>query len=119
MNPVAGLKGATAAGLPVSGKSLPRAPQAQAAATTGAAPEVRQPSLEERIRAAAQLLQEYVQQSGRDMKFTVDADSNRTVVRIFNRATGELVRQVPGEEVLRVAALLRDDLDNGVIDERA
>lgn len=79
-----------------------------------------QPDLQERVRAAARLLQEFVQQSGRDVKFLVDGGSERMVVRIFNRATGELVRQVPSEEVLRVAALLREDMDvGGEIDERA
>lgn len=67
------------------------------------------PDPEEQARAAAQQLQEFLQQAGHDMKFNVDKSTGMTIVRIYNSATGELVRQIPSEEVVRIAALLRED----------
>lgn len=39
-----------------------------------------------------------------EMTFHLDRDTRRTVVKIVNRETGEVVQQFPAEEVLRLAA---------------
>lgn len=70
------------------------------------------PDPEQQARAAAQQLQEFLQQAGHDMKFNVDQSTGMTIVRIYNSASGELVRQIPSEEVVRIAALLREDAGN-------
>lgn len=77
------------------------------------------PDPEARARAAARLLQEFLQESGQDMKFMVDKVTGKTIVRIYNRASGELVRQIPSEEVVRIAELLRRETATSVIDVRA
>jgi flagellar protein FlaG len=120
-NPIAAAFGPAPIEWPAKSTTARAAPAAEPRPASSAPPVApAQPDLQDRIRAAAQLLQEFVQQSGRDVKFSVDGGSDRMVVRIFNRATGELVRQVPSEEVLRVAALLREDMADGSgIDERA
>jgi flagellar protein FlaG len=64
-------------------------------------------------------LQEYLQQAGHSMKFTVDKATGMTIVRIYNSASGELVRQVPSEEIVRVAALLREEMQRRTIDVQA
>jgi len=40
------------------------------------------------------------------VRFEVDADTDRLVVKVVDRASGELIRQIPSEEVLRIAKLL-------------
>jgi flagellar protein FlaG len=77
------------------------------------------PDPEARTRAAARLLHEFLQESGHDMKFMVDKVTGKTIVRIYNRASGELVRQVPSEEVVRIAELLRQETASSAIDVRA
>lgn len=77
------------------------------------------PDPEARSREAARLLQQFLQESGHDMKFMVDKVTGKTIVRIYNRASGELVRQVPSEEVVRIAELLRQDTAGSAIDVRA
>jgi len=69
--------------------------------------------------AAARLLQEYLQQNGHEMKFMVDKATGMTIVRIYNSASGELVRQVPSEEIVRIAALLRQETARSAVDVRA
>lgn len=39
-----------------------------------------------------------------EMTFALDRDTRRTVVRIVDRETREVVRQIPSEEILRMAA---------------
>lgn len=41
-----------------------------------------------------------------EMRFQVDRDTKRTVIKIVSRQTGEVVQQFPAEEVLRMAARL-------------
>lgn len=38
-----------------------------------------------------------------ELTFTFDRDSRRTVLKIVNRTTGEVVNQIPAEHVLRLA----------------
>ncbi|MFI9652171.1 flagellar protein FlaG [Guyparkeria halopsychrophila] len=48
-------------------------------------------------------LSEIVQGQQRDLSFTVDDDTGRTVVKVINSQTEEVVRQIPMEEVLEIA----------------
>jgi flagellar protein FlaG len=56
--------------------------------------------------------------SGNGFSFTVDNQTGITIVKVINRATGELVRQIPTEEVVRVAQLLQQDQQQKVLDVR-
>lgn len=40
------------------------------------------------------------------VRFEVDGDTDRLVVKVVDRLSGELIRQIPSEEVLRIAKLL-------------
>lgn len=43
------------------------------------------------------------------MRFDVDESTGRTVVRMTHNDTGELVRQIPSEEFLRIARMVKDN----------
>jgi flagellar protein FlaG len=45
-------------------------------------------------------LNELMSHKQRSLFFQVDVDSGRTVITVINEATGEIVRQIPSEEVL-------------------
>lgn len=45
--------------------------------------------------------------SGRELSFSVDEESGKTVLRVLHSGTGEVVRQIPHEAVLAVAARLK------------
>ena len=66
-------------------------------------------SSEELQQAVAQL-NESVQQIQRDLLFSVDDSSGRTIVRVVNTETEEVVRQMPTEEVLRISRNLKDQV---------
>lgn len=48
-----------------------------------------------------------------DLQFTVDSDSNRTVVKVVDQKTKEVIRQIPSEEALEIAKAL--DTVKGVL----
>lgn len=53
-------------------------------------------------------LNRFLQDSQRDFLFRLDQSSGRTIITIVNPSTGEIVRQIPPEEVLNAARTLRD-----------
>ena len=56
--------------------------------------------------------------SGNGFSFNFDRQTGMTIVRVINKATGELVRQIPTEEVVRIAQLLRQEEHPPVLDVR-
>lgn len=68
-------------------------------------------------RAVARQIEAYLRSNGRSVEFSVDADSGRTVVSVRDKETGELIRQIPGDEVLRIAQAMKEL--TSLIDETA
>jgi flagellar protein FlaG len=63
----------------------------------------------ERVMAkVAQRLEQFLNSSRRDIQFRVDEDANATVVTVRNASTGEVVRQFPNEEALRMMRRLNE-----------
>lgn len=74
--------------LPAGGQNLPPAPT------------------HDQVQQAAQQIQSYLNDSRREFQIQVDDDSGRTVVRVINPATHELIRQIPSEEALTLSRAL-------------
>jgi len=55
------------------------------------------------VEAAAQQMQSFVSSMGRNLNFSIDGSTGYHVVRVTNPTTGEVIRQMPSEEVLRLA----------------
>lgn len=47
-----------------------------------------------------------LQQTQSNLSFSVDEHTGKTIVRVVRSSTGELVRQIPSEEALAIAASL-------------
>ena len=60
------------------------------------------------LQEAVQRLNENMQKLGRNLSFTLDEKANRTVITVKNSQTGEVVRQIPDETVLKVAHSIED-----------
>ena len=69
------------------------------------APEIDIPEID--IQQAVAQIQEFIAQSERDLSFRVDDATGRTVVSVFS-GNGELIRQYPSEEILKIAATLQE-----------
>ena len=66
----------------------------------------------------AEELSELAQVVRRELDFSVDEDSGRTVIRVMDSETGKLVRQIPPEEVLTLVARFRE-CQAGLVEEQA
>ncbi|QWE27145.1 flagellar protein FlaG [Polynucleobacter sp. AP-Ainpum-60-G11] len=76
-----------------------------------------QPSRDVVAKAAADL-QNFVQSMGRNLSFSVDETTGYHVVRVVNPNTGELVRQLPSEELLKISRDFQR-LNNVLVSQRA
>jgi len=53
----------------------------------------------------------HFQASHREIQFAVDDDSGRTVIKVMDMDTKEMIRQIPSEEVLKFARMLEEGAD--------
>jgi|SRR5687767_10541619 Uncharacterized flagellar protein FlaG len=61
------------------------------------------------IEAVAKQLESFLKRVSRSLEFHVDDASGRMVCSVRDAATGDLIRQIPNEEVLRMAELAHDE----------
>ena len=64
--------------------------------------------LRQAAEAAARELEEYVRRSGRDLSFRVDEAAGTTVITVRDASTGDVIRQMPSEEALRLQRRLNE-----------
>lgn len=62
----------------------------------------------EQIEQAASEISEFVQASNRLLNFSVDKDSNKQVVKVTDSQSGEVIRQIPSEEILELSDRLKE-----------
>jgi len=74
---------------------------------------------QEVIAKTAQQLQSFVQSMGRDLSFSVDATTGYNVVRVVNPETGEVVRQLPSAELLKIAQAMQNTNSSGLVNQKA
>lgn len=63
------------------------------------------PSAAELSRALAEV-QAVVKPVARDLLFSIDKDSGKTIVKIVDTSTDEVIRQIPSEELIAIAKAL-------------
>jgi len=61
-----------------------------------------QPS-REAVAKAAEQIQTFVKEMGRNLDFSIDETTGYNVVKVVNPDTNEVVRQLPSEELLKIA----------------
>ena len=71
-----------------------------------------QPSREQ-LDQAMQEMKEALPPVARNLQFSVDEDTGRTVVKVIDPATKEVIRQMPSEELLAITRAL--DKMNGLL----
>ena len=71
------------------------------------------------IAKTAQQLESFVQSMGRDLSFSVDSTTGYNVVRVVNPETGDVVRQLPSEELLKIAQAMEQTNTSGLVNQKA
>lgn len=57
----------------------------------------------DRLENSVQRLSELVKSVQRDLQFSIDQQSGKTVITVLDSTTEEIIRQIPSEEVLTLA----------------
>ena len=80
----------------------------EVAAAGGSLPRPEESTEAEKVEEAVNQVNEYVQNLSRDLQFTVDQDSGRTIIKVLDSETHEVIRQIPPEELLQIANQLTE-----------
>ena len=89
--------------LPVEGKDLP--PNSQKAE-----------DIDEAVDEAVKVINEHFKASNSELRFSVDEDSGRTVIKVIDKETDDTIRQIPSADVLKFARMLEEGADLELID---
>ena len=73
-------------------------------------------AMQKRLDQAIEHLNEQLQNSQTNLGFSIDSETDIVVVKVTNKETGELVRQIPAEAVVRLAGKM-EDLKGLLLDE--
>jgi flagellar protein FlaG len=105
--------------IPVAQVAVPRpvASAAAAAVQQESAQQAQQPSAEQ-VKKAVENLKQATQSTAQNLQFSVDHDTNQTVIRVVDGNTNEVIRQIPSEEVLQIAKSL-DKLSGLLLKQKA
>ncbi|MBI5791998.1 MAG: flagellar protein FlaG [Rhodocyclales bacterium] len=80
-----------------------RAPAGVESSQAAAAAEATRQPTPEQLKAAVSEINKVMQQSNRNLEFSMDDDTHRLVVRLTDTETGELIRQIPSDETLAIS----------------
>lgn len=61
---------------------------------------------QEKVQAAVAQMNEFIQSTQRDLHFSYDAESGNTIVKVIDRNTKEVIRQIPDQIFLKLAETL-------------
>lgn len=65
-------------------------------------PKLDRQSIKEELGVAISRVQDFAQSLQRNLSFSIDDDSGRIVVEVKDSVSGEVIRQIPSEEALRM-----------------
>ena len=89
-------------------------PDQAAAATSDAAKRAADPKVNaqqpspEQLKAAVDAVNEAIKTRNAQIRFEIDDKTSQIITRIVDTSSGELIRQIPSEEVLRIARAMAD-----------
>lgn len=98
-------KGADVTQARVNGENLSQAPEKE----TKVQAEVSQEKISESLEAAVASINDFVQLIQRDLHFSVDEELDKTIIKVVDSHSGELIRQIPEDVFLELARKLKDD----------
>jgi len=97
---------------PTPAESLPssiEAGKAQAESTT---------TDSSQLQKAVSKLNDYVQNLQRKLSFSVSAETGRTIIKVYDAETDELIRQIPPDETIKLAESIDATSANLFVKER-
>jgi len=74
---------------------------------------------EDELDQAVARINNYVQQIQRDLQFSVDDESGKTVIKVIDSESKEVIRQIPEEVLLKVARSIEESLEGSLLEVEA
>lgn len=71
-----------------------------------------------KIESVTRQIDSFLRSFGRSINFRVDPGSGQMIVSVIDATTGEIIRQVPGEDALKLAQSIEASM-SAMVDERA
>ena len=71
------------------------------------------------LESAVSQLNDYVQNIQRTLSFSIEENTGQTVVKVFDSETEELIRQIPAEETIKLAASIEANAASLLFKEQA
>lgn len=69
------------------------------------------------LKEAVSKLNDYTQSISRKLSFSIEESTGRTVIKVYDAETDELIRQIPPEETIRLAEVIGEQGNNLFIRE--
>lgn len=66
------------------------------------------PASKEQLGGAVDDMNKFVQSLGRDIKFSLDDSTDQVVVKVVDKASGDVIRQMPSEEALKLSKNMKE-----------
>lgn len=66
----------------------------------------------EQLQAAVEKAQKSLQAVARDITFSLNEKAGAVVIKIMDRESNELIRQIPSEEFLKLAEMLNENIED-------
>lgn len=116
--------------LPMSSPAVQSSPDKVSADNTSkvAAPSVEAPASavqavsaaeeRQRVKQAVEQVNKAVPSFSRNLQFSVDEDTRKNVVKVVDTSSGEIIRQIPAQEIIEIAKAL-DRLQGLIIRQKA
>lgn len=60
------------------------------------------------LQEAIERINEMMRDGGRELHFSIDDELDRSIIIVKNQETGEVIRQIPADVVLKVAQSIED-----------
>ena len=118
-----GIAAAVPQASPVPKSAAPAVPAAPAVSAVPKAPAIKvgpmvdPKQMRENLQEAIEKLNDQVERNGRGLNFSVDDRLNRPIITVRSTATGEVVRTIPNEVVIKVAHNI-EDIKGLLMDQR-
>lgn len=72
----------------------------------------------QQLEAAVKAVQEFTRPMSGNLEFSMDDQTGKTIIKVVDTATNELIRQIPSEEMLEIARAL-DRLQGILVRQKA
>ncbi|MFT3851024.1 MAG: flagellar protein FlaG [Propionivibrio sp.] len=76
------------------------------------------PAAPQELQEAVDGMNDFVSSLSNTLNFSIDKETGRTVVKVIDRATDEVIKQIPAEEMLAIAKAI-DKLKGLLIQQKA